>query len=134
MAITNHERVGKALELLNAGLKPFVERELKATYKDRWIETARPSFPDWQHTGKEGKGLRAGVLLKDVTGTSVKWDSGTTEQSNMSIRGGIGYVMDMVAVGADASMVHVRESVLAWAAASLTRTVRVCKPSDRGPA
>jgi hypothetical protein len=29
MAITNHERVGKALELLTAGLTPSVERELK---------------------------------------------------------------------------------------------------------
>lgn len=28
MAITNHERVGKMLELLTAGLQPFVEREL----------------------------------------------------------------------------------------------------------
>jgi hypothetical protein len=35
MAITNHERVGKALEHLNAGLQPFVERELKSTYKDK---------------------------------------------------------------------------------------------------
>jgi len=57
MAITNSERVGKALDLLKDGLRPYVERELKATYKDRWIETARPSFPDWQHTDKEGKGL-----------------------------------------------------------------------------
>ena len=30
VAITNHERVGKALELLKDGLRPFVERELKA--------------------------------------------------------------------------------------------------------
>jgi len=30
MAITNHERVGKALELLKTGLGPFVEREIKA--------------------------------------------------------------------------------------------------------
>ncbi|MBI4756762.1 MAG: ATP-binding protein [Betaproteobacteria bacterium] len=29
MATTNHERVGKALELLKAGLGPFVEREIK---------------------------------------------------------------------------------------------------------
>jgi len=57
MAITNSERVGKALDLLKDGLRPYVERELKATYKDRWIETARPSFPDWQQPGKEGKGL-----------------------------------------------------------------------------
>jgi hypothetical protein len=30
VAITNHERVGKALDLLKDGLRPFVERELKA--------------------------------------------------------------------------------------------------------
>ena len=29
MAITNHERVGKALDLLQGGLAPFVERELQ---------------------------------------------------------------------------------------------------------
>lgn len=34
MAITNHERVGKALELLKGGLGPFVERELAKAYKD----------------------------------------------------------------------------------------------------
>jgi len=57
MAITNSERVGKALDLLKDGLRPYVERELKATYKDRWLETAKPSFPDWQQPGKDGKGL-----------------------------------------------------------------------------
>lgn len=31
MAITNHERVGKALELLKSGLGPFVEREFVST-------------------------------------------------------------------------------------------------------
>jgi len=35
MAITNHERVGKALDLLKVGLGPFVEREFKSTFKDR---------------------------------------------------------------------------------------------------
>jgi predicted AAA+ superfamily ATPase len=33
MAITNHERVGKAMELLRAGLAPFVEREVQAAVK-----------------------------------------------------------------------------------------------------
>lgn len=33
MAITNHERVGKALELLNSGLGPFAARELKNVYQ-----------------------------------------------------------------------------------------------------
>ncbi len=35
MTTTNHERVGKALELLKTGLGPFVERELTSTYRDR---------------------------------------------------------------------------------------------------
>jgi hypothetical protein len=35
MAISNHERVGKGLELLKAGLAPFVERELKAQHAER---------------------------------------------------------------------------------------------------
>ncbi len=33
MALSNHERVGKALELLKGGLGPFVERELKSAYQ-----------------------------------------------------------------------------------------------------
>ena len=38
MAITNHERVGKALDLLKDGVRSFVERELKA--RDRRDTTA----------------------------------------------------------------------------------------------
>ncbi len=34
MAITNQERVGKALDLLKVGLAPFVEREVKSTLKN----------------------------------------------------------------------------------------------------
>jgi predicted AAA+ superfamily ATPase len=36
MAITNRERVGKGLDLLAAGLRPFVERELKSHLGDNW--------------------------------------------------------------------------------------------------
>jgi hypothetical protein len=35
MAVTNHERVGKGLDLLKGGLAPFVDREFKSAYKDR---------------------------------------------------------------------------------------------------
>jgi len=37
MVITNADRVGRALELLNKGLQPFVEREMKAAYGDNWL-------------------------------------------------------------------------------------------------
>lgn len=40
MALSNHERVGKALDLLNAGLRPFVERELQAAYGKDWVAQA----------------------------------------------------------------------------------------------
>src|SRR5690349_6017539 len=35
MAMTNHDRVGKAMELLKGGLGPYVEREFKSAYKER---------------------------------------------------------------------------------------------------
>jgi hypothetical protein len=41
MAITNHDRVGKALELLKAGLGPFVEREFKNLYKGQALAKAQ---------------------------------------------------------------------------------------------
>ena len=40
MAITNHERVGKAMDLLKQGLGPFVEREFKNAHKDRALAEA----------------------------------------------------------------------------------------------
>src|SRR5437867_871023 len=41
MAISNHERVGKALDLVKTGLAPFVERELRSLYKDRALAEAQ---------------------------------------------------------------------------------------------
>jgi len=40
MAITNQERVGKVMELLRAGLAPFVEREFKSSYHTKAGEVA----------------------------------------------------------------------------------------------
>lgn len=40
MQPSNHQRVGQALDQLLRGLQPFVERELKAAFGDRWLETA----------------------------------------------------------------------------------------------
>ena len=45
MAITNHERVGKAMDLLRAGLGPFVQREFSNEFGPR---AALPSA--WQQT------------------------------------------------------------------------------------
>src|ERR1700693_6117043 len=48
MAITNHERIGKMLDLLRAGLVPFVERELKSQYEQQWFEQLKASLPPQQ--------------------------------------------------------------------------------------
>jgi predicted AAA+ superfamily ATPase len=48
MAITNHDRVGKALELLNLGLKPFVERELKSSYAENWFAEVKQTLAGTQ--------------------------------------------------------------------------------------
>ncbi len=45
MAVTNRDRVGKALENLGAGLAPFVERELKAVLAARWQEALAEAMP-----------------------------------------------------------------------------------------
>jgi predicted AAA+ superfamily ATPase len=54
MAITNHERVGKALDQLKGGLGPFVEREFKAKYGDGWAFEVKEILSDTRlGTGKD---------------------------------------------------------------------------------
>src|SRR5215467_1843633 len=48
MAITNQERISKALELLRIGLTPFVERELKAQDAQGWLNIVRQSVSETQ--------------------------------------------------------------------------------------
>ena len=66
MAMTNHERVGKALDLLRAGLRPFVERELKAQHGKYWITTVTTGWRDeltWQENGDDPH-LDAALILR----------------------------------------------------------------------
>ena len=46
MAKSNHGRVGDVLELLNRGLRPFVERELQAVHGDQWQEVVSQTLRD----------------------------------------------------------------------------------------
>lgn len=65
MAISNHERVGKALELLKVGLGPFVEREFTSTYKDRAAtETSRFMGEDRLNAKKPMEEWDAAALLR----------------------------------------------------------------------
>src|SRR5438105_4007958 len=65
MSQSNHERVGKALDILNIGLKPFIEREMQATYGTRWQYEAVQSLRE-HHISDDGNDLHLdtqGLLL-----------------------------------------------------------------------
>lgn len=51
MAISNAERIGKCLELLNQGLSPYVERELKRGLGKDWLLSVQASLRDHQAAG-----------------------------------------------------------------------------------
>jgi len=61
MAVSNHERVGKALDLLKAALRSYFEREMRAAHGEKWIDEAASTFRD-------------GKLHRDAKG-DVNWDN-----------------------------------------------------------
>lgn len=64
MAITNNERVGKALDFLKAGLGPFVEREFRNLHKDAALQEAqRYLYGDRLNTDKPLEDWDAAALL-----------------------------------------------------------------------
>lgn len=70
MAVTNHERVGKALALLSEGLAPFVSRECEAKYGANWVQAITRSAgpPSGAVVGRKVSPTDAQFLLK------VMWD------------------------------------------------------------
>ncbi len=70
MAISNHERVGKAIEILKAGLGPFVEREMQNAFAGRTpAEAARYLGEDRLNARKPIGEWDAAALLK------LMWDA-----------------------------------------------------------
>lgn len=53
MAISNQERVGKAMDFLRAGLAPFVDREFQSQHKSQATDVARRYFGDDRTVGKK---------------------------------------------------------------------------------
>jgi len=70
MATTNHERVGKAMELLKVGLGPFVDREVKAAGPEALSPQVRQDFAsDPMLLQKPISEWDASALLKLMWGT-----------------------------------------------------------------
>lgn len=68
MAITNQERVGKALGLLQEGLRLFIEREMKAHLGDQWSAEVKETLKDTR------LGAGKGDVLQDVSVQLVTMD------------------------------------------------------------
>jgi hypothetical protein len=66
MALTNHERIGKALQLLSDGLTPFVERECKANYGSEWAQSIAKTDPAPGARGRKVSPTDAQFLLKVI--------------------------------------------------------------------
>ncbi|RIK10616.1 MAG: AAA+ family ATPase [Acidobacteria bacterium] len=64
MAITNHERVGKALALLSEGLAPFVESECRSKLGDDWVNLVAGSGPPGQRASRKESATDVNFLLK----------------------------------------------------------------------
>src|SRR2546425_1826609 len=79
MAQSNHERVGKSLEILNKGLQPFIEREMQAVYGTRWLQEAAANLRDYHLSSARSSELSGDtqVLLM------VMWDQWHTVFKNV---------------------------------------------------
>ncbi|HEY7330649.1 MAG TPA: Swt1 family HEPN domain-containing protein [Gemmataceae bacterium] len=93
MAVTNRDRVGKGLELLATGLRPFVERELKSRLGAKW----QSALPENGGRGPKAKNQAANLNDPQIL-LSVLWDQwnavfrevlGPTERSLVSELRGI---------------------------------------------
>ncbi len=66
MALSNRDRVGKALEALQSGLRPFIDQELKAVRGKYWVTKVTEHWPnDLQWDGDEPR-LDAAPLLRII--------------------------------------------------------------------
>lgn len=63
MAITNKERVGRALDYLRDGLYPFIEQELKNRYRSAWLTQITPSLT----VNRSSKSTPEQMLKEDVS-------------------------------------------------------------------
>ncbi len=88
MALTNHERVGKALDFLKNGLGPFAEREYSNVFKEQApVEISRIIGDDRINIGKPMAEWDVAVLLKlmwESWNTVFRLTLGRTERSLVS--------------------------------------------------
>lgn len=85
MAISNLERIGRAMELLRDGLRPFVEREMKARAGENWPDQVRETLSDTRLWGRKTDTLQDVavqlVVMDRHWGMAFRWALGKAERS-----------------------------------------------------
>lgn len=85
MAITNQERVGKAMELLRDGLRPFIQREMNARLGDAWEADLHDTLSDTRLRSAKGDSLNDVavqlVVMDRHWGAVFRWTLGKAERS-----------------------------------------------------
>jgi len=75
MAITNHERVGRALTALHKGLYPFFKQEMQAVHGDNWTSAVSGALPE--HYMRKRKKVE-NILHEDLSSVLIamwtKWN------------------------------------------------------------
>ncbi|BAY63707.1 ribonuclease III [Calothrix brevissima NIES-22] len=74
MAISNNDRISRALTVLHQGLYPYFEKEMQKVYGDRWLSVATSSISDEQTFKRNIEDILpddTSVLLKVI---SKQWD------------------------------------------------------------
>src|SRR5215207_7917689 len=66
MALSNRDRIQRGLDLLRAGLEPFVERELKARLKGQWADAVQSGRRYELEKDREGNPLWDNYALLSV--------------------------------------------------------------------
>ncbi len=88
MAISNHERVGRALNLLCQGLYPYVKQEIQAVYSNNWEKEAKSCLP--KNKPLKQKSVDS-ILSEDVATLllvmSKQWDKVFTKNLNSTENG-----------------------------------------------
>jgi len=108
MAVSNRERVGKGLDLLATGLRPYVERELKSQLGNNW-QTALPDsagrgakakpanlddpqvllgvmWDSWNNVFRNTLGVNERSLVSELRGIRNQWAHNEQFSSNDAIR------------------------------------------------
>lgn len=75
MAKSNRDRIGAALELLNDGLFPFFEREMKALLGEQWEAEVRSAFGTRVQLDEKGVRPKQEKLFSGGPAPKIKWDT-----------------------------------------------------------